>query len=136
MKAANKAEYFIGIDEPLQLRKNLLETAKLSVYCLRGQHRLRALGKQKVAVLEQLNANIDAIEKLMEQVRDAMPEHSQETVPESAKRFFEKEKAEKAKKAAAKKVEKSPELPVESEKNEIELLERKLALIEKKLNKL
>lgn len=144
--------YVIQLKNPEELRKHLLTSAKASVTALKGKHRLRELRADKAEKLAELVGLVDELEKGLESLQKALPSHTLEDMPETAKRVHtaaqkaseeeKKKKAAAAKKSAKKKAKKSSKTtkkkPVKkaSRKDVISDLESKLDLIESKLNKL
>ena len=89
------SQYYLGIENPDRLRRDLLETAKLSVTVLKAQYRLKELRSQKMAKIEQLREAVTEIDAMMDKLQKALPEHNRDNLPEAAKRAMEQAQRER-----------------------------------------
>lgn len=133
MKASKKEEdiVYVGIDDPVSLRKDILEASKSLVRVLKGQHGLRDVRTTKHKLIEELRNKVTEIGRLVAETRELLPKTEISLLEER------KETAVKAKKivAAATKA-KSPALPKPRAEAHIDKFERELQDIEDKLKSL
>lgn len=128
------AVVYVGIEEPINLRRALLESSKSMVHLLRGQQNVAQLRAAKHKSVEDLRNILAQINELVTQAKQLVPPRETINLPMPEK----EEKAEKVKvvKAKAKPVPvKKPKLAVRVEAH-VDKLERELQDIEKKLKTL
>lgn len=133
MKQARKEEdvVYVGIDDPVSLRRDVLEASKSLVRVLKGQHGLNEARATKHKLIEELRSKVTEIGGLVAEAKQLLPK-TEISLPTERK-----ETAVKAKKivAAATKA-KSPALPRPRAEAHIDKFERELQDIEDKLKAL
>lgn len=133
MKASQKEEdvVYVGIDEPVSLRREVLEASKSLVRVLKGQHSLNGARATKHKLIEELRNKVTEIGHLVAEARKLLPQTGT-SLPEE-----KKERAVKAKKivASATKM-KASTLPKPRAEAHIDKFERELQDIEDKLKEL
>ncbi len=130
MKPAKKEEdvVYVGIEDPVSVRRDILEASKSLVRVLKGQHGLKEARTTKHRLIEDLRNKVTEIGQLVAEARQMLPKMEMK-LPE------EKEaKAPKLKVAAAKtKAASAPKPRVEAH---IDKFEREIKDIEEKLKSL
>lgn len=133
MKASRKEEdvVYVGIDDPVGMRRNILEASKSLVRVLKSQHSLREVRITKHKLIEDLRNKVTEIGQLVAEAKQMLPK-MEINLPEE-----KKETVVKAKKsvAAATKT-KAPALPKAGIEPHIDKFERELQDIERKLKEL
>jgi len=156
-KAAPKKKkeevFFVGIKDPIELRRSLLESSKEMVQYLQRNERFKEIRKEKAEEILKLKALIEDMQKLMRKVKSELPKTN---IRASAKKRVEKEehkqaavakrkrtmaKNKKQEEKAAKKAAKAKEVPAappEKPKklSDLEKLEAELGEIESQLTKI
>ncbi len=130
MKPAKKEEdvVYVGIDEPVSVRRDILEASKSLVRVLKGQHGLKETRTTKHKLIEDLRNKVTEIGQLVAEARQMLPKMGMK-LPE------EKEaKAPKPKIAAAKT--KPASIPRPRVEAHIDKFEREIRDIEEKLKSL
>ncbi|MBI2176013.1 hypothetical protein HYU40_01525 [Candidatus Woesearchaeota archaeon] len=131
MKASKKEEdiVYVGIDDPVSLRRDVLEASKSLVRVLKGQHSLSEARATKHKLIEELRNRVTEIGQLVAEARQLLPQTGT-SLPEE-----KKESAVKAKKPAAPKT-KVQALPKPRAEAHMDKFERELQDIEDKLKSL
>lgn len=129
MKAPKKEEeiVYVGIEDPVSMRRDILEASKSLVRVLKGQHGLREAKATKHKLIEELRNKVTEIGELVAEARHMLPKMEM-SLPEE-----KKERAVKAKKPAASK---APAMPKPKVEAHIDKFERELQDIEDKLKSL
>ena len=130
MKASKKEEdiMYVGIDDPVSLRREVLEASKSLVRVLKGQHNLRDVRTTKHKLIEDLRNKVTEIGQLVTEARQMLPKT--EMLPEE-----KKEMPIKTTKAAAPKTKPAIQPRARIEPH-IDKFERELQDIENKLKSL
>ncbi|HLC66331.1 MAG TPA: hypothetical protein VJK52_01690 [Candidatus Nanoarchaeia archaeon] len=114
---ADENLFFMRVDEPVEVRKQILESARISLYSLQRYERFKTVRAQKSAHMMKLRGKIKELNQVFVQLRGMLPD---------AAPVAEKEvRAEKRK-----------ELPVTNTDKAVEKLHHQLKAIEHKLNSL
>ena len=135
MKSAKPAKdgddaIYIGIEDPVTLRRNLLESSKALVHILKGNNSLKDLRAAKHRMIEELRTRITQINELVSDARQLMPQTDKLNLPSEE----EKRAAKTAAKAAVQiKPKPAPQQHIETH---VDKFERELQDIEKKLKAL
>lgn len=134
---SRKDIYYIGIEDPKDLRREVLSSAKSLVLTLRKFEQIRENRKQKVEYFSQLKALIKEINVLVSKLKGYMPETKLRHLPVPKK----EEEAEKQPKQEESQPAPQPEPPKKQQKkapqeSELDKLERELRMIEGKLEKI
>ena len=133
--AERDSAFFVGIKEPIEVRRNILEVAKESIQTLQMFEKFRIIRDEKIKCISELKSNLREIARLLSKLKSSVPkanlriklhEHELMGVGED---FGVKKKGKKAKKGKELAVESSP-------RNELQKLEEELSAIEGKLGKL
>ena len=144
MAASEKQEeiFYVGIKDPIEARRNILESTKDSIQILQRLAKFKALRAEKSAVINRLREDLRELNKLVNRLRTELPktklrvrleEHEK---LEASKEYAEKTVAEiTARKALLASKKKEAEKP-KKEMTEIEKLESELGNIEQKLKNL
>lgn len=126
--------YFVSVKNPLETRRQLLESTKKSLVSLQNYHRLLLIRQEKLKHIENLKLSVKEILYLNTKLTEKLPEFNPIIINE-----FKREKPPAEKKPIEKKpVETKPvvkEKP-KTEKTELEKLEDSLNSIEEKLKTL
>lgn len=78
--------YFIGIEQPSELRRNILESAKHSVAILKSRQQLNSLRDQRHKKVGELREAVDDMHKKMQSLTKILPSHSKRSMPKSLKK--------------------------------------------------
>ena len=132
MKPSRKEEdvVYVGIDDPVGLRREVLEASKSLVSVLKGQHSLRDVRITKHKLIEELRNKVTGIGELVAEAKQLLPHTEKLNLPEE-----KVTKPAKAATAAAKKT-KAVSAPKARIETHIDKFERELQDIEKKLRSL
>jgi len=134
---APKAEevFYVGVQDPTEVRRNVLESYRDAVHFLQQHEKLKALRAQKAQALEEVRADVRELKTLVLRLKRVMPktklrvklneEHREAKAP------VEKKAEEKPKKEKKKRHEKR--LRPAKDGGELEQLESELSEIEHKL---
>jgi len=106
--------FYVGVKEPISLRRNLLESSKAIVQSLKDYEKLKLIRGERHAKILEFKEKIDEMLVLLSNLKEHLPKH------ELKKEFYVKRKTGKTKK-------------VEIKTDEIENLEKDLAEIESRL---
>lgn len=142
-KSAEKKDeiFYVGIRDPIEIRRSLLESSKDMVHSLQRFERFKEVRKEKLEELNEVRKTMNVVKKLMSQLKKTLPDAPSVRVELGQ----EKRKVElkKHKKATTKNSSKKKVKPVEvkervspKEMNELEKLEAELSAIEGKLSRL
>lgn len=76
MKQGKKEQdsVYIGIEDPIAVRRQVLEASKSMVRMLKGQHGLRELRATKHRMIEELRGKIGSINELIAEAKRLMPQ--------------------------------------------------------------
>lgn len=118
---------YVGIDEPVAVRRNLLEASKSMVRVLKGQHNVSLIRAEKHRLIEELRAKVNEISQLVTAARQALPQMDESTLPKPAV-----PKAEKPKMAPQPR----PAAPARKAESHMDKFEKELHDIEDKLKSL
>lgn len=125
-KSEKEKAFYVGVKEPIDLRKNLLECSKIVVKSLQKYERFKDIRKKKIENIINLKGIIKEIKKLNNNLISKLPET--------------KIKAERKEKTTIPKGKKEVEGEISKTEikktNELEKLEAELSSIESKLNTL
>lgn len=112
--------FFIRVADPIELRRNILESSRMLILSLQRYERYKQLMHEKLKGISTLNQTIKEIQALMTKLKNEIPKTNKQTPP---MRQTKKEVSLKEKEA-----------PVV--KSELEKLEEELSHIEGKLKDL
>ncbi|MBI2142952.1 hypothetical protein HYU20_01250 [Candidatus Woesearchaeota archaeon] len=134
MKQSRKEEdvVYVGIDDPVSLRREVLEASKSLVSVLKGQHGTRDARAAKHKRIEELRNKVTEIGELVAEAKQMLPQTEKISLPEEKKETIVKAK----KPAAAATKTKAPALPKARAEAHIDKFEMELQDIEKKLQSL
>ncbi|MBI2144351.1 hypothetical protein HYU17_04350 [Candidatus Woesearchaeota archaeon] len=123
---------YVGLEEPVNLRRAVLESSKSMVKLLKGQQSIRELRATKYRTTEELRSITAQINELIAQAKQLLPQMDSVNIPQPEKEDRpEKAAKPKAKQAPVKKLKPQPIVETHTDK-----LERELHEIEKKLKTL
>jgi phenylalanyl-tRNA synthetase alpha subunit len=119
-------DFYVGIHDPVFVRRTILESSRLAIHILQDYERLRDIRKQKLEYVQEFDKIIKEINSLMAKLKVEIP-----TVPQ---------KKVKVKSSPVKKEKVSKSIKVEriipKEKSALQALEEELNSIENELNNL
>jgi uncharacterized transporter YbjL len=125
--------FFVGVKDPIDVRRNILEVAKDSIQTLQMFEKFRGIRDEKVKQVAQLKSDLREITRLLSKLKSSVPKanlriklHEHELMSVGEDLGVKKKKAKKGKELAV-----GP-----SPKNELQKLEEELSAIEGKLGKL
>lgn len=127
---SRKDIFYIGIEDPRDLRREVLGSAKSLVLTLRKFEQIRENRKQKVEYLSQLKALIKEINVLVTKLKGYMPETKLRHLPIPKKKDDEEPVKEQQ---PAPQPEPKKHHKRSSQESELEKLERELRMIEGKI---
>jgi hypothetical protein len=90
--------YFVSIKDPLDLRRQLLESSKKSIHCLQNYQRILLIREKKQKEISELRSTLKELAYLNKKFNDKLPKYKQELLKEEKK---EEPKLEKRPKPAA-----------------------------------
>jgi hypothetical protein len=140
--------FFVGIKDPVEIRRSVLESLKGIVEDLQRFERFRAVREEKVNAVRVLKVQVRDLHRMTNKLRTEVPKSDLRVKLGSEHAAIEVEKAKvskkEKKKATAKKVsadvkeeQKQPEVKLKpKELSELEKLEAELSSIESKLGKI
>ncbi|MFO7710252.1 MAG: hypothetical protein R6V53_00640 [Candidatus Woesearchaeota archaeon] len=120
--------YYIGIEDPKDLQKEVLSAAKGTIVTLKNYEKLKHGRKEKVELFSKLKQDVQQINHLLGKLNTLMPETKLRHLPHREKK---EEKKPEPKKETKPKEKKKAKKPVQSE---LEKLENELQMIESKLS--
>lgn len=71
---ADENIFFMRVDEPLEVRKQLLECCRMSIHALQRYERTKELRKRKAELVAQLRGDLKELTQLVLKLRAAFPE--------------------------------------------------------------
>ncbi|MBW2983660.1 hypothetical protein KY361_00940 [Candidatus Woesearchaeota archaeon] len=117
--------FFVGIKDPDDLRRNVLETARGAIQTLQLFEKFRNIRDEKIKAINQLKSDLREVTRLVSKLKTALPK---------AKLRVKLHEHERLKGGKAKRKKKPKEVVVEgAAKGELEKLEEELSAIEGKL---
>ena len=124
--------FYVGIKEPVELRKAILESIKGVLQSLKKYEELRPIREEKIRLVLQLKGEIREINNLVTKLKTELPKTEVGILQKEAPEAMPKAESE-SKKKAVKTIKPAPkkEIPTELEKLEAELssIESKLSAI-------
>lgn len=117
--------YFVSIPQPLELRRQLLESAKKSIYCLQVYYRIKLIREQKLKEMQRLRQLVQELQYLNTALTDKLPKHVDVSVH-----------MQKTAKPAPKQHHLKPGKKPAREKSDLERLEEHLKTIEDRLQRI
>ncbi len=113
--------FYVGIEDPVELRRNILESSKDIIHNLQRYERLLSIREQKKQAIDRLNKKLAEIRSAVTELKSQFPEIK----PEPAEKTLVKKPVTRAK--IVKKIKK---------KTELEKLNEELKEVEEKLGRL
>ncbi len=85
-KPARKEEdiVYVGIDDPIAVRRDILEASKSMVRVLKGQHSVNAIRMAKHKFIEELRGKVTELNRLMVEARHMLPHMEEASLPAPA----------------------------------------------------
>ena len=124
MKKAKQESFFVGLNDPIGMRRSLLETSKELIEAMKKYEGFKAKREEKLKNMEELGKVIRSASRMVSRIKGSLPTMHLKAAPEI------KEKPEPEEKPAA------PRKPEPKDMSELAKLEAELADIEGKLNNL
>ncbi len=135
--------FFVGIRDPVEVRRNLLESTRDVVQTLQRFERFKQVRDEKQQEVAGLREQVKEINRLVNKLKSSLPKtklriklHEEAAVAEKKRKELEEKKAAGKKKEEKQIVKKEEQLPAKRELTEIEKLERELGEIEGRLSNL
>ncbi len=72
-KEEAREDFFVKIDDPVELRRNILESSRDLIYNLQIYQRIIALHKEKLALIDRFNVIPDEIILLVKKLKEKLP---------------------------------------------------------------
>lgn len=140
-KEENKEEvFFVGMKDPIEIRRSLLESSKEMVQYLQRAERFKKVRAEKAEEIAKLKATIREIHSLVRKLKAKLPKTKIRAKLHSHEKKYEKEAVTEklAEEIIVKKPVKATAPKVEKKKSETELekLEKELGEIESRLTRL
>ena len=124
--------YFVGIKQPVQVRKSLLECTKEVIRHLQKLEQIRPIREEKIKKILELKHIMEEVDKLNADLKAEFPKADLKFKP--AETIPIKEKKDMPQIVTSKQA--TPQKIGKKEANELEKLEQELDLIENRLNRL
>ena len=141
-KEEKKEVLYVGVKNPIEMRRTILETTKDSVEMLQKYEKFRAVREEKIATIKQLQEQIKDITKIVTKLKTALPTvdirirlHKEQEKVEAEKKAA-KQAAEKPKKKEAKQKKQAATPKKTKELSDLEKLEAELSHLEQRLGKI
>ncbi len=133
---AREEPVYVGIENPTEVRRALLESSKNLIKILQNSERLRENKRRKQELILQLKETMREIAQLIAQLKSQMPRVRVSSLPKkhAAKPIVHNKETDKAAKQAIKQM--APPTPRPVPLTESQKLERELQNIEEKLKRL
>ncbi len=121
--------YFVGIEDPVEMRRYILETARESIRTLQMFEKFRSLRDEKMKAILSLKSSVREINRLLSKVKTALPQANLRIKLHEHDLLGEKPLSRPKKQAKGSDI-------IKSAKGDLEKLESELSAIENKLNSL
>jgi hypothetical protein len=119
--------FYVNIEQPISVRRTILESSRLSIHILQGYENLKLLRNEKLELIQEYDKVIKEIISLILKIRSDLPSVPQ--TKKSKKKITSVKKEELIKQVRIEKV-------VPKQKSALEALEKELKSIEEQLNHL
>jgi 4-hydroxy-3-methylbut-2-enyl diphosphate reductase IspH len=134
---------YVGLSDPIEIRRTILEATKDSVEMLQKFEKFRAVREEKVATINQLQEQLREVAKLVAKLKTEMPKVDIRIKLHGEQEMIEREikaakEVDKLKKQKERKLVRKPvkNISKRRELGELEKLEAELTNIEQKLGKI
>lgn len=128
------AEYFVKVDDGKELRRQLLESSKLSIHIIKQEYSIKEMRARKSQLMDKVRDDIKELTFLVGSLEKELPVLTKKELSEIAPKRPEQpimKKAEKAAKPAS-----QEHKPESKEYSKLRRLESSLEMIEKRLSNL
>ena len=71
----HEESYFVSIRNPVELRRQLLESAKKSIYCLQVYYRIKLVRERKLKEMQRLRQLVQELQYLNVALTEKLPKH-------------------------------------------------------------
>ncbi len=122
-------DFFVNVQDVPTLRKNLLASSKSSLESLKIHLRLREIHKEKLSLKKTLDSQLKELSLLFSEMYDLLPNHELLVKPKKSKH------STSSKKVTKKKLVSSRSLP-RKQSSKVDMINKALEDIEKKLSTL
>jgi len=129
------AEYFVKVDDGKELRRQLLESSKLSIQIIKQEYKIKEMRERKNQLMEKVRDDIKELTFLIGSLEKDLPVLTKKELAEIAPKKPEQPILKKAEKAEPVKPVKASE-PENKEYSKLRRLESSLEMIEKRLSNL
>ena len=134
---SQKQFFYVGINDPIEIRRSLLESSKEMLQLLKRNEKFKEVRKEKKENISRLKDDMKEIKKLFAKLKSLLPVHHLRIILKAEKDKLIKQKVSTVKKkktVAKKKVAAVTKQKVNKEDlSELKKLEQELANIENKL---
>lgn len=72
--------YFVSIRSPLELRRQLLECTRKTIFCLQNYQKIMLIRQQKIKEMESLKSSLKELMYLNKKLNEKLPEYNYEKV--------------------------------------------------------
>lgn len=128
--AEKGTSFFVAVEDPIELRRHILETARGSIQTLQLYEKLRGIRADKAKSIAQLKTDLKGVTRLLSKLKSALPKANLRI------KMHEHEKMPGAYTQSKKKSGKKVRVEVLPARSELEKLEAELSAIEGKLGSL
>lgn len=135
-KAEAKSDvFFVGVKDPIEIRRSLLESSKEMVQLLQRYEKFKQVRAEKISNIERLKSDMKKLKQLVSQLKRALPKtdlriKATASVPEMVQKPVVVNTTQKVEKSKSK-----PKVVVKKA-TEVERLEDELDMIERRLSNL
>lgn len=130
------AEYFVKVDDGKELRRQLLESSKLSIHIIKQEYTIKEMRARKTQLMEKVRDDIKELTFLIGLLEKDLPVLTKKELAEIAPKRPEQPILRKAQKAEPVKPVAQEQKPENKEYSKLRRLESSLEMIEKRLSNL
>lgn len=130
------AEYFVKVDDGKELRRQLLESSKLSIHIIKQEYTIKEMRARKTQLMEKVRDDIKELTFLIGLLEKDLPVLTKKELAEIAPKKPEQPILRKAQKAEPVKPVAQEQKPENKEYSKLRRLESSLEMIEKRLSNL
>lgn len=116
--------FFMRIDEPVEVRKQILESARISLYSLQRYERFKAIRAQKAEHVAKLRAKIKELTQVFVELRGVLPDAAPALPPKELRKVVQQDAKDKRKELHTTHI--NPDRAVEKLHHQLKAIEHKL----------
>ncbi|PIZ56006.1 hypothetical protein COY28_01305, partial [Candidatus Woesearchaeota archaeon CG_4_10_14_0_2_um_filter_57_5] len=129
-KAAGQEDiYYVGVQQPVELRRTLLEASRITLKTLHSYERFKHIKQRRLELTGQLRSTMKDLGKAIAKLKSVLP-----SVPETPKPTKQAESLKQVGKGAKKGAKATPIPPAPKQVTELQKLEREIASIEEQMH--